>query len=97
MDFVLTSLLAVAAMQTLMLACILLVLVAIRSDKTIAVQDAARQAPPADATLVELLHGGPGRWAHHSFRPAGHRDIEEALATPGLAIRRGGRIEEGSQ
>lgn len=46
---------------------------------------------------VELLYGKPGAWVHHSMRPEGHKDIAEALATPGMAVRRGGVIEEGRQ
>lgn len=48
---------------------------------------------------VELLHRfSKGQdWHLHSFRPVGHKDIVEALQTPGMAIRRNGRIEEGVQ
>ena len=46
---------------------------------------------------VELLVKTPAGWRHHSFRPASHRDVQEALDTPGLAIMRDGEIEEGVQ
>ena len=57
------------------------------------------QPPPlahADGA-VELLVKTPAGWRHHSFRPSGHRDVQEALDTPGLAICRDGEIEEGVQ
>ena len=57
------------------------------------------QRPPlvhADGA-VELLVKTPAGWRHHSFRPASHRDVQEALDTPGLAVMRDGEIEEGVQ
>ena len=47
---------------------------------------------------VELLQRIDGEWRHHSLRIDGHKDIAEALATPGMAIRRMGKeIQEGVQ
>lgn len=48
---------------------------------------------------VELLCRTQGEgWQHHSWRPATHRDVAEALATPGLAVRHSdGTVEEGQQ
>lgn len=50
--------------------------------------------PPGE---VQLLYRDGGQWVHHSTRPEGHKDIVEALATPGMAVSRGGVIEEGVQ
>lgn len=53
---------------------------------------------PGPDALVELLQrDANGTWQHHSWRPSCHHDINEALATPGLAVRRGTTIEEGAQ
>jgi hypothetical protein len=46
---------------------------------------------------VELLRRHGDAWVTHSWRPQGHPDIQEALDTPGLAVRRGGVVEEGRQ
>lgn len=35
---------------------------------------------------TQLLIGRPGAWRHHSWRPAGHADIDEAIKTPGMAV-----------
>jgi hypothetical protein len=53
--------------------------------------------PAVSRESIELLVGRPGAWLHHSMRPEGHKDIAEALDTPGMAIRRGDAIEEGRQ
>lgn len=63
-------------------------------------------APPGEAhcldaqcAMVELLHrpSDHGHWQHHSWRPAGHKDISEALATPNMAVRDVSGIVEGQQ
>ena len=46
---------------------------------------------------VEILYGSPGAWRHHSWRPGDHADVQEALDTPGLAIRYNGTLAEGKQ
>ena len=57
-------------------------------------QQTAGAGPAAE---VEILQQAGDQWLFHSTRPEGHRDIAEALATPGLAIRRAGVIEKGKQ
>lgn len=57
----------------------------------------AAEAPAKAEPLVELLTRSDAGWAHHSWREADHRDIQEALDTPGLAVRFGGVIKEGRQ
>ena len=58
------------------------------------------RAAPASLTYtaqpdtVELLTASPAGWQHHSWRPDGHKDIAEALRTPGFAVRRNGAVEE---
>jgi len=58
----------------------------------------AAPAKPTGETVAILQRGQrSGKWEHHSFRPEGHKDIQEALETPGFAIMRNGKIEEGKQ
>jgi hypothetical protein len=56
-----------------------------------------QQASSSQTNDVELLVRTPDGWRHHSFRPADHQDVQEALNTPGLAIRRDGKIEVGTE
>lgn len=56
------------------------------------------ERPGKPVPLVELLRRGTeSEWTHHSWRPAGHPDISEALATPGLAVRGIDGVVEGNQ
>ena len=61
---------------------------------TVTQQVTGAAGPAAEVDIVQKVGG---EWLLHSTRPEGHRDIAEALATPGLAIRRGGVLEEGKQ
>jgi len=88
--------LTVEIVQAVLLAAILAVLLYRKSFQP----SQPPQAPLSahDRQDVQLLQrGSSGEWVRHSSRPVGHRDIQEALATPGLAISRNGRIEEGVQ
>lgn len=53
--------------------------------------------PAGPTPLVELLRRDASgtAWCHHSWRPAGHPDISEALDTPGLAVRGQDGVQEG--
>lgn len=39
-----------------------------------------------DNNLVQLLVKAGNKWVHHSWRPAGHPDIQRALADPDMAV-----------
>jgi hypothetical protein len=59
--------------------------------------DTPQSKPATRSKDVELLKNIGGKWIHHSWKPEGHPDIQEALDTPGLAIRRDGVLDEGRQ
>ena len=66
-------------------------------EVTFKVSPQHQPAPVHADGAVELLVKTTDGWRHHSFRPASHRDVQEALDTPGLAVMRDGEIEEGVQ
>jgi hypothetical protein len=47
---------------------------------------AAPSASSASSAAVEIVKLCGARWVHVGHRAAGHPDIVEALATPGLAL-----------
>jgi hypothetical protein len=57
---------------------------------------AEAEAQSAHGTVRILKREGAG-WVHVGHRHDEHPDIAEALRTPGLAVMRGGIIDEGVQ
>lgn len=92
----------IEVVQALLLAAILSVLLRRRDRREVILPPVAMTAAPSakeEKATVDLLVRGEGdEWVLHSTRPAGHRDVEEAIVTPGMAVRGvDGVIREGVQ
>lgn len=53
--------------------------------------------PPVHEDIVEIVRCSGQQMEIVGYRAEGHPDIQEALNTPGLAIRRNGLVDPGKQ